>query len=135
MVGLLYRVSGDALSLYRFTKAAPRVIELSHGRDRRERDDGLLAQRAGLSLRDTKVLVFGNPAAGTAVMQENALIALELPLKVLVWQNDENDVFVTYLAGAWLADRYGIVEADRAKVLAAVDRIVTGVTSAGSGAA
>jgi uncharacterized protein (DUF302 family) len=93
------------------------------------------AQRAGLSLRDTKVLVFGNPAAGTALMQENALIALELPLKVLVWQNDENDVFVTYLAGAWLADRYGIVEADRAKVLAAVDRIVTGVTSAGSGAA
>jgi len=92
------------------------------------------AQRAGLSLRDTKVLVFGNPAAGTALMQENPLIALDLPLKVLVWQNDGNDVCVTYLAGAWLADRYGIAEADKAKVLAAVDRIVASVTSAESGA-
>jgi uncharacterized protein (DUF302 family) len=92
------------------------------------------AQRAGLTLRDTKVLVFGNPAAGTALMQENPLIALELPLKVAIWRNDENDVRVTYLAGAWLAERYGIVETDRAKVLAAVDRIVAGVTSAESGA-
>jgi uncharacterized protein (DUF302 family) len=88
------------------------------------------AQRAGLTLRDTKVLVFGNPAAGTALMQENPLIALDLPLKVTIWQNDEDDVRVTYLAGAWLAERYGIVDSDRAKVLAAVDRIVAGVTSA-----
>jgi uncharacterized protein (DUF302 family) len=85
------------------------------------------AQRAGLSLRDTKVLVFGNPAAGTALMEENALLALDLPLKVLIWQSGENDVRIAYLAGAWLAERYGIVDTDRAKVLAAVDRLVAGV--------
>jgi len=43
------------------------------------------AAKAGLDLRDTKVVVFGSPAAGTPVMQAEPLAALDLPLKVLVW--------------------------------------------------
>src|SRR5437016_1860689 len=44
------------------------------------------AQNAGLSLRDTKLLIFGNPVGGTPAMVASPLIAIDLPLKILVWQ-------------------------------------------------
>ncbi len=46
------------------------------------------ARRRGLTLRDTVVVIFGSPAAGTPVMQASPLAALDLPLKVLVWDDD-----------------------------------------------
>lgn len=46
------------------------------------------AQRVGLGLRDTKLVIFGSPTAGTPVMQASPLAALDLPLKVLVWDDD-----------------------------------------------
>ena len=46
------------------------------------------AEEHGLALRNTKVVVFGSPEAGTPVMQADPLAALELPLKVLVWDDD-----------------------------------------------
>ena len=89
------------------------------------------AERAGLTLRETKLLVFGNPTAGTPLMQEKPLIALDLPLKVLVWQDDDNEVWMTHLAGPWLAERYGI-DANLAKVVSAVDVLVGHVASSPS---
>jgi uncharacterized protein (DUF302 family) len=46
------------------------------------------AQRVGLELRDTRLVIFGSPTAGTPVMQASPLAALDLPLKVLVWDDD-----------------------------------------------
>lgn len=46
------------------------------------------AQRVGLGLRDTRLVIFGSPKAGTPVMQASPLAALDLPLKVLVWDDD-----------------------------------------------
>jgi uncharacterized protein (DUF302 family) len=89
------------------------------------------AARAGLTLRDTKLLVFGNPVAGTPLMQEKPLIALDLPLKVLVWQDEDDEVWMTHLAGQWLAGRYGIA-ANLANVLSAVDALVDHVASSPS---
>lgn len=86
-------------------------------------DHSAEAERVGLSLRDTKVLVFGSPAVGTPLMQEKPLIALDLPLKVLVWQDNDDEVWMTHLAGPWLADRHGI-DTNLAKVLSAVDVLV-----------
>ena len=82
------------------------------------------AERVGLALRDTKLVVFGNPSAGTPVMQASPLAALDLPLKVLVWADDEGGVWMSYLEGAWLADRHGIA-ADLARPLSAAE-VVTG---------
>jgi len=65
------------------------------------------AEKAGLSLRDTKVVVFGSPQAGTPVMDAEPLAALDLPLKVLVWA-DGDQTKVTYVAPSALADRYGL---------------------------
>jgi uncharacterized protein (DUF302 family) len=63
------------------------------------------ARRAGLELRDTKVVMFGSPEAGTPVMQSSPLTALDLPLKVLVW-DDAGQTKVSYLAPDVLAERH-----------------------------
>ena len=65
------------------------------------------AQAAGLELRETKVVIFGSPKAGTPVMEAVPLAALDLPLKVLVWA-DGDQTKVTYTAPAALAARYGL---------------------------
>jgi len=61
----------------------------------------------GLELRDTKVVVFGSPQAGTPVMAYAPLVALDLPLKILVWA-DEDTTKISYTAPDALAARYGL---------------------------
>ena len=73
-----------------------------------------------MSLRNTKLLIFGSPVAGTPVMEVTPLAALDLPLKVLVWADDAGTVWMTYLSRTWLTDRHGI-PADLAKPLSAPD--------------
>jgi uncharacterized protein (DUF302 family) len=63
------------------------------------------AEAAGLELRDTKLVIFGSPDAGTPVMAAAPLAALDLPLKVLVWQ-DGHQTKVSYTAPSELASRY-----------------------------
>ena len=65
------------------------------------------AARVGLELRETKVVIFGSPLAGTPVMAAAPLAALDLPLKVLVWA-DRDQTRVSYTAPAALAARYGL---------------------------
>ncbi len=87
------------------------------------------AKAAGLSLRDTKLLVFGSPAAGTAVMQAAPLSALDLPLKILVWADDGGTVWMSYISPEWLAGRHGI-PADLTKPLSAVEMLVSRIADA-----
>jgi uncharacterized protein (DUF302 family) len=65
------------------------------------------AERVGLELRDSKLVVFGSPKAGTPVMVAAPLAALDLPLKILVW-DDEGQTRVSYTAPSTLAARYGL---------------------------
>jgi len=66
------------------------------------------ARAVGLDLRETTLVIFGNPAAGTGVMVAAPLAALDLPLKVLVWAGPDQGTSVSYTAPAALADRYGL---------------------------
>jgi uncharacterized protein (DUF302 family) len=66
------------------------------------------AEAAGMSLRDTKVVVFGSPRGGTPVMQASPVAALDLPLKVLVWVDDGATVWMTFATAAWLGQRHQI---------------------------
>ena len=66
------------------------------------------ARAVGLELRETTLVIFGNPAAGTGVMVASPLAALDLPLKVLVWAEPDRGTFVSYTAPATLATRYGL---------------------------
>ena len=77
------------------------------------------AQTVGLELRDTKLVIFGSPQAGTPVMQAVPLAALDLPLKVLIWA-DDHQTKVSYTAPWALAARYQLDD-QRAARLAGID--------------
>ncbi len=84
-------------------------------------DQRAAAREAGLDLRDTTLVIFGSPAAGTPVMDAFPLSALDLPLKVLIW-DDAGQTKVSYYAPATLEARHHL-GADLAARLAAVDPI------------
>ena len=84
-------------------------------------DQSAEARQVGLELRDTALVVFGNPAAGTPVMAASPLAALDLPLKVLVW-DDGGQTRVSYYAPAELAARHGLAP-DLEKNLASIDAL------------
>jgi uncharacterized protein (DUF302 family) len=65
------------------------------------------AEKAGLSLPPTKLVVFGNPRAGTPLMQATPSVAIDLPLKILVWEDGEGRVWVSYNSPEYLQERHG----------------------------
>lgn len=79
------------------------------------------ARAIGLELRETKVVIFGSPQAGTPVMVAAPLAALDLPLKVLVWA-DGDQTKVSYTAPGALAARYGLSD-ELAGRLAGIDAL------------
>jgi uncharacterized protein (DUF302 family) len=70
-----------------------------------ELDHAEAARAAGLTLAPRTVVLFGNPRAGTGAMAQRPTLALDLPMRVLVWQDDAGRVFVTRSTGADLATR------------------------------
>ncbi len=79
------------------------------------------ARQVGLDLRETTLVIFGSPAAGTPVMAASPLAALDLPLKVLVWA-DGGQTKVSYYASATLAARHHLGP-DLAANLAGIDAL------------
>jgi uncharacterized protein (DUF302 family) len=77
------------------------------------------ARAVGLDMRETTLVVFGSPAAGTPVMVASPLSALDLPLKVLVW-DDGDQTKVSYTSSEALAVRYGLAP-DLVSRLAGID--------------
>lgn len=72
-------------------------------------DQRAAANGVGQELRETVLIIFGNPAAGTPIMDAEPLAGLDLPLKVLVW-DDRGVTRVSYLSPAALAERYSLSE-------------------------
>lgn len=68
------------------------------------------AAKAGLQMPPTKLLIFGNPKGGTPLMQATPTVAIDLPLKALVWQDGDGKVWLTYNDPAYLQHRYGFPE-------------------------
>lgn len=66
------------------------------------------AAKAGLQMHNTKLLIFGNPKAGTPLMQAVPTVAIDLPLKALVWQDADGKVWLTYNDPAYLASRHNV---------------------------
>ena len=85
------------------------------------------ARQAGLELRDTILVTFGNPAAGTPVMEAAPLAALDLPLKILIW-DDNGQTKVCYNAPAWLAGRYHL-SAELTANLTVIDPLTDALTA------
>jgi uncharacterized protein (DUF302 family) len=64
------------------------------------------AASVAMSLRPTELLIFGSPKAGTPLMQSKQTIGIDLPLKILGWQDADGKVWITYNDPAWLARRH-----------------------------
>lgn len=66
------------------------------------------AEKAGLEMRPTKLVIFGNPKAGTPLMLAAPSIAIDLPLKILVWEDDAGKVWLSYNDPAYLQTRHDL---------------------------
>jgi uncharacterized protein (DUF302 family) len=90
------------------------------------------AAEVGLILRPTELVIFGNARGGTPLMQSVQTVGIDLPLKVLVWQDAQGKVWLSYNEPAWIAQRHQVTNAEPAvsKLGAALNTIVR--TAAGS---
>ncbi len=80
------------------------------------------AREAGLLMADTKLVVFGNPATVTPLMLAHPLLALDLSLKILIWETTDQHAFVSYNTPRALAERYELPP-DQAEALELVEVI------------
>jgi uncharacterized protein (DUF302 family) len=80
------------------------------------------AKDVGLTLAPTQLLIFGNAKAGTPLMQSNQRIGIDLPLKMLAWEDSAGKTWLTYNDPAWLAKRHGLGHE--------LDQVVSGMAAA-----
>ena len=86
------------------------------------------AERVGLRMQDAKLLIFGSPKAGTPLMIASPLLALDLPLKALVWKDKEGRVLVSYNSVTYLTKRYNL-PVDLTKNIAGIDGLIESALS------
>ena len=86
-------------------------------------DHSDLARGVGLTMQEAHVLIFGNPKGGTPLMIASPLLALDLPLKVLIWQSADGQVWVSTNSVAYLSERYALPQ-ELAGNLAVVDAVI-----------
>ena len=89
------------------------------------------AADAGLNLRPTELIIFGNARGGTPLMQSAQKIGIDLPLKALVWEDAAGTTWISYNEPKWIAQRHGIANAEpavtkMADLLSAISTAATG---------
>lgn len=89
------------------------------------------AQNAGMTLRPTELLIFGNPKVGTPLMQCQQSVALDLPQKALIWEDESGTVWISYNDPEYLADRHDLEGCDEviAKVKSALSKFAHAAAS------
>jgi uncharacterized protein (DUF302 family) len=73
-------------------------------------DQKTAAEKVGLSMLPTELLIFGDPKVGTLLMNSYPSIAIDLPLKVLAWENNNGNVILSYNSSKYLRERHGLPE-------------------------
>ena len=89
------------------------------------------AKEAGMALRPTELLIFGNARGGTPLMQANQTIGIDLPLKALVWEDAAGKVWLSYNDPSWLAQRHG----EGSAVAKVTDQLAAALAALAKGAA
>lgn len=84
------------------------------------------AAKVGLEMRPTKLVIFGSPKAGTPLMLAAPSIAIDLPLKILIWEDSTGKVWVSYNSAAYLQERHRLPE-DLLRNIAVVETIATSI--------
>jgi len=81
------------------------------------------AVKAGLSLKPMKLLIFGNPRGGIPLMNANPLCGLDLPLKVLAWEDHDKKIWLSYNSFSYLQKRFDL-PADLIQKISGVEKII-----------
>ena len=89
-------------------------------------------RESGLKLRPTELIIFGNARGGTPLMQSAQTVGIDLPLKVLVWQDVAGKTWISYNEPGWIAHRHGVSKAQpvvskMADLLRAISAAATGL--------
>jgi uncharacterized protein (DUF302 family) len=88
------------------------------------------AKAAGLTLRPTEVLIFGNAQGGTPLMQALQTAGIDLPLKALVWEDAGGNAWLSYNEPAWIAQRHGeAAHGDASKVSEVTGRLAAALAA------
>jgi uncharacterized protein (DUF302 family) len=88
------------------------------------------AEKAGLQMRPTKLLIFGNPKAGTPLMLAAPSSAIDLPLKILVWEDANRKVWISYNSPAYLKERHGLPD-ELMSNIAVIEALATAASKTG----
>jgi uncharacterized protein (DUF302 family) len=83
------------------------------------------AQKAGITMPPTKLLIFGNPKAGTPLMLAAPSLAIDLPLKILVWEDTAGKVWVSYNTPDYLRERHNL-PAELMQNIAVIEALAAG---------
>ena len=86
-------------------------------------DQSAEAEKACLSMNPLELLLFGNPKAGTPLMMAKPLAGIDLPLKAMAWQDNEQRVWLSYNSFSYLQERFGLSE-ELMKPLSAVEGLL-----------
>jgi uncharacterized protein (DUF302 family) len=89
------------------------------------------AAKIGVPLRDTELIIFGNPKVGSPLMACEQSVAIDLPQKALIWQDDHQKVWISYNDPQYLRERHGIDGCEN--VLAKIEKALAGITKAAAG--
>jgi uncharacterized protein (DUF302 family) len=121
---------GAALTLTRLIEAVRRrgltvFATIDHAR---------AAQEVGLQLNPATLVIFGSPRTGTPLMRQAPTLAVDLPLKALIWENDDGSAWLSYNHPVWLAQRHGIWEMDDpAEAVAAMAQALSAIADDATG--
>lgn len=85
------------------------------------------AKKAGLSMRPSQLLIFGNPKGGTPLMVAAPTVAIDLPFKALAWEDPDGKVWLGYNSPAWLKERHEIRGKDDA--IAGLEKALDAITN------
>jgi len=86
------------------------------------------AQKVGVELRKTRLIIFGNPKVGSPLMQCQQSIAIDLPQKAIIWEDDMSKVWISYNDPRYLGERHNIIGCD--EVITKVEKALSGITKA-----
>ena len=86
------------------------------------------AQKVGVELRKTQLIIFGNPKVGSPLMQCQQSVAIDLPQKAIIWEDDKSKVWISYNDPRYLGKRHNIIGCD--EVITKVEKALSGITKA-----
>ncbi len=88
------------------------------------------AGKVGIELRDTELIIFGNPKVGSPLMQCQQRVALDLPQKALIWQDDKGEVWISYNDPRYLEKRHNITGCE--EVISKIEKALAGIAKSAS---